>query len=221
MLVVTSACATSVNQKPQFGAHPLSELEMDRVTAGSAHATSTASAQASGTGAIASSLAGAVSTATGSPITGVPFLSYASLQGQASGAQAKSAQVDAAGEIAVSSGTTAGVKADITAAAGATGPGVRAQVNIQFYAAVTTNQTTLMFGTVDALGCCTRPASDQAVVSTVVEGPHVAGQQTRRTGTIPGANESGIDISEASSRLPVIDPAQLAAAWASRLAPRY
>ncbi|MBV8457987.1 MAG: hypothetical protein JO122_15380 [Acetobacteraceae bacterium] len=149
------------------------------------------------------------------------FLSYAAVQAQASATQATSAQANATGEVSISNGTTTSAEADSTSGASATGQGVRAQSNIQLYVAVSTNQTTVVFGTANEQGCCSSQASGQAVLSTAVQGPYTEGKQTRRTATTPGAVESGTDVAEVASRLPLIDPSQLAASAAQRLAPRY
>jgi hypothetical protein len=143
------------------------------------------------------------------------------VQAQASATQATSAQANATGEVSVSNGTTIGAEAESTSAASATGQGVRAQTDIQLYVAVTTNQTTVVFGTTDGQGCCSPQASGEAVLSTAVEGPYTEGKQTRRAATTPGGVEAGTDVAEVASRLPLIDPSQLAAAAAQRLAPRY
>ncbi len=220
--VVTAGCAASTSHSPRFAARSLTEIEMDRITVGDARATSFASAQAIGSPATASTLTSDLSVASGSPSAGTPFLNYATSQSQASGAAAEAAQADAAGEIFVGSASQVGAGANVASTASATGDdGARAQVNLQLYGVSTTNNTSVVFGTTDAVACCAPHASAQATVDTFAEGPYATGQQASRTELNAGAIESTTDFVEVSSSLPIIDPSQLAAARAPRIAPRY
>jgi hypothetical protein len=200
---------------------------MDRITAGEAYATSTASAQATGANAFTS--ASNLSSVSSGSTNGAPVVTYATLQGHALAAQAESAQASAAGQLAISNGTTAVIEATTTSSAKSTGPGARAQADIQLYATLTTNQTAVVFGSTNAVGCCAPqpdaqavPQPDgQAMMSIVEQGAYTEGKQVHRMGTTPAAAESGIDVVEISSRLPLIDPSELVAASATRIPPRY
>jgi hypothetical protein len=240
MLMAAPGCTTPTYQTPQFAARHLSDNDMDRITAGEAYATSTASAQA--TGATAFTSVSDLSLVSSGSINGAPVVSYATLQGHALAAQAVSAQASAAGQLAISNGTTAGIEAATASAAKATGPDSRAQADIQLYATLTTNQTAVVFGSTDTLGCCapqsngqtpqpnsqtsqssgqTSQPNGQAIMSIMAQGAYTEGKQVHRTGTTPAAAESGVDVAEVSSRLPLIDPSELIAASATRIAPRY
>jgi hypothetical protein len=59
------------------------------------------------------------------------------------------------------------------------------------------------------------------MMSIVAQGAYTEGKQVHRTDTTPAATESGVDVAEVSSRLPLIDPSELAAASATRIAPKY
>ncbi len=218
--VVTAGCAASTSHSPRFAARSLTEIEMDRITVGDARATSFASAQAIGSTATAFTSTSDQGVASGSPPAGTPFLDYATSQSQASGAAAEAAQADGAGEIFVGSGSQLGAGANVASSASATGD-ARAQVNVQLYGVSTTNHTSVVFGTTDAVACCAPHASAQATVDTFAEGPYATGQQASRIELNAGAIESTTDFVEVSSSLPIIDPSQLAAARDGPIPPGY
>lgn len=219
--LVMAGCSASPSHSTQSAARVLAEIEMDWITVGNARATSRAFAQSIGPAATAATLSSDLSLAGSSSIMGAPFLNYAMSQSQALSASGESAGADGSGEIFVGNGTILNARASTTSVARATGQDASAAIKIQLYGITVINQTSVAFGTIDATACCGSDASAEVTVNTSVNGPYVTGQQAHRIEHNSRTSEFSIAFAEVSSLLPLVDPSLLAAALATRIAPRY
>jgi hypothetical protein len=221
LLCIIAGCNGVTNDPARLSLRPLNDIELDGITVGDARASSNTAAHAIGVQPETSTSSGDLSASGGSPISGAPFVDYATSQGNASGRSTQSAQATGNGEIFVgqSGGISAG--ANFSSTASVTGANAAAQISMQVYGLTTTNSVSLAFGAIGAAACCGPHANAQPAANSFATGPYVAGRQVQQTELTPQAVNDTIDFSIASSAMPMLDPGVLAAATTIHLAPRY
>ncbi len=189
------------------GARPLSQTELDSITAGSATAVSNADARAAGAMPLTTTMTNTLTSSGVSP-SGVPFANplisnYASAQTTAIAAAAPLTQTAGALQIAVA-GQGGGASIDATSSASAAGSGRgRSAVDMQLYA-MSIAGADIVFGSADAVACCA-PLREATTTAAGAGGGNWHQISASPVSTDPGQTQSRVDISVDSSALPILD----------------
>lgn len=215
--MVVAGCKNGATEDPSGGPRLLTGIEMDQLTAGSAVAGNQVDALALGSAPQTTAFTSTAVDSGGSPITGAPFLNYASSQAGASSAS-NGAFVQASGlsQIQVSGG---GGGASIDGAATATAMGSQpsnAEINIQF-TAISLSHLDFVYGSISAVTCCDPHNTTQAKVDSGAGGPYTKQLQGEPVSDIAGQIQSRIDAAVASSTLPLLDAGEGLTITAPRL----
>ncbi len=198
-------------------ARVLTELEMDKITAGSAAAAKEATAHALGLDAESNVLGNAAAYSGGGPIVGAPSLYYANSQAIASSSSDLFAKTALSSHVSVY-GVNGGASIDATAGGLGT---KRAQVEAQFYG-ISTSREDIVFGSIAAAACCGLDAEAEVGANTQTNGAYSRELRAAPASDTPGQAHNQIDVAVASSALPILDPAQMVAAGApTRASPKY
>jgi hypothetical protein len=198
-------------------ARVLTELEMDKITAGSAAAANETTAHALGLDAEANVLGNASAYSGGGPIVGAPALHYANSQAAASSNGELFAKAALSSYVSVH-GANGGASIDATAGGAGTN---HAQVEAQFYG-ISTSREDIVFGSIAAAACCGPDAEAEVGANTRTDGAYSRELRAAPASDTPGQAHNRIDVAVASSALPILDPAQMVAAGApTRAFPKY
>jgi hypothetical protein len=215
-IATVAGCQTTIAQPPH-GARILTGLEMDVITAGSAVASDDAAAHALGLEPQTSVLGSASAYSGISPIPGALLLSYGNSQATASAGGDELAETRLSSTISVD-GTNGGASIAATAAGVATS---HTQVTAQLYG-ISTARVDVAFGSVAAVACCGSDAEAQVRVNGASGGPYSTELRAAPVSEPTGQLGSRVDISVASSALPILDRAQILVAGApTRVSPKY
>jgi hypothetical protein len=215
-MTMVAGCET-VPASNSGGARRLTGSEMDQVTAGAAVAVNEAAAHALGAAPQTAVSATTQAKSNSGPIAGSPSLNYASSQATASASNGNLVQVRLSSQISVD-GANGGARID----AAATGNGTsRAQVSTQTYG-ISTSRADLVFGSVSAVACCGSAATAQVKADSGAGGPFSRELRGAEITDTPGQVQQRIDVTVASSALPILDPAQLLVTGGpARISPKY
>jgi hypothetical protein len=199
-------------------ARPLTELEVDQVTAGSAAAVSNVAAVAIGpapqTSASASTLTSSGILVPAPPFLDLRTLNYADSQGLAAASNAPFTAVDGSSHTEVASGGGAWI--DATSSATATGSRTgQSQTNMNF-TGLSIGPVDLVLGTAVAAACCAPMLAAQTTAAAGGEG-YWQTLQAHPLSDTPSQSQSRVDVSVASSALPILDAGQVSALIAPTL----
>jgi hypothetical protein len=198
-------------------ARVLTEVEMDKITAGSAAAANETTAHALGLDAEANVFGNAAAYSGGGPIVGAPSLYFANSQAIASSSGDLFAKTALSSHVSVY-GANGGASIDATAGGAGTN---HAQAEAQFYG-ISTSREDIVFGSIAAAACCGPGAEAEVGANTRTGGAYSRELRAAPAFVTLGQAHNRIDIAVASSALPILDPAQMAAAGApTRASPKY
>lgn len=192
-------------------ARPLSRIEMDQVSAGSAAAVSNAAGSAAGLSPSTNAVTRTLAFSGAGPVSAPPFfssltLNYAFSQVLAAAAGTQLAATSGSTLVGVAGGG-AGASIDATGAANAAGSGAaQAEINMQFYG-LTVGRVDLVFGTDIATACCVQFFELQTALAATGEG-YLRMIQASPISTVRGQVQSRVDVSVVSSSLPILDAGQ-------------
>jgi len=215
--LLVGGCGTIAPQSPGK-ARPLTELEMDRVAAGSAAAVINVAAVALGpapqTTASASTLTSSGILVPAPPFLDLRTLNYAASQGVAAASNALLTAVDGASHTGVAGG--GGVGIDATSSATATGGRTgQSKTNMNF-TGLSIGLVDLVLGTAVASACCA-PLLAAQTTATAGGGGYWQTLQAHPLSDTPGQFQSRVDVSVVSSALPILDAGQVSALIAPTL----
>ncbi|MGH7115805.1 MAG: hypothetical protein ACREE9_15110 [Stellaceae bacterium] len=197
---------------------PLTGLEMDQVTVGSAMAVNNGEANAIGsapdTAVATSTLANSAGTR---PSAEPTFVNYATSSVVASAANGIFVQAGGSSQIKVDGGN-GGAAIDAAANSAATGNenNNHAEVNIQF-TGLSLNHLDFAYGSVSSNACCNPSDQAEAEVDSTARGPYTNKLQAEPVSDTPGEVQRRIDAAVASSTLPLLDAGQAATVIAPAL----
>ena len=214
---VIAGCQNGATEDPGGGATLLTGIEMDQVSAGSAVAMNEVEALALGAAPQTTAFASTLADSGGSPITGAPFLNYASLQAAATSASNGTfVQAGGSSQIQIQgSGGGAWIDGAATATAMGSEPS-NAGINIQF-TGISLSHLDFVYGSISSVTCCNPRDTTQAKVDSGGGGPYTRQLQGVPISDIPGQTQSRIDAAVASSTLPLLDAGQGLTITAPRL----
>ena len=215
-----SGCET-VTVSNSDRARILTGSEMDQVSAGAAVAFSDAAAHALGPKAQTSVSANAQTNSSNSLIAEASLRNYAAAGASASASSSGRVQADVSSQISVN-GASGGARINAAAVgtAGENKPSL-AQASTQTYG-ISTSRTDLAFGSVSATACCGPAATAQVKADSAAGGPYSTELRSTAMSDIAGQVQSRVDVAVVSSRLPILDPAQLLVTGGpARISPKY
>jgi hypothetical protein len=205
-----AGCQAATSIQGSDRSRSLTEIEMDRIFAGSSAAASDANATALGpapeTTTVTSTLASSGITVSAPPFLDLLTLNYAFSQAVASAGNAVTAEATGTTEISVDGG---GGGASINATSAGTAAGrtsSQAQINMQFYG-LSIGRVDLTFGTAIATACCAPILAAQATA----DGAGGGYWRELQASPVSDQVQSRVDISVVSSTLPILDAGQVSA----------
>ncbi len=213
--VTVTGCQTPMIQRA-VGLRNLTDLEMDKVAAGSVTALSDAVARAVGT-APDSNVIGIASANSGNgPVVGMPIFYFANSQ-MVAAASGESAQTSLSSGALVENLNR---KTELEARAFSNGM-TEAQSTTHIYG-VSTAPADVVFGSAAAIGCCGTHAKAQVSIFSKSAGPYSTQLADVLRSDAFGAITTKVDIAVVSSTLPMLPPAQvLVAGVRTSVSPKY